>query len=341
MRVAVIAGKGRLEIGEVEVVPPGPDQVLVRVEYCGVCGTDLHNTLDGWGPVGTVGGHEWSGRIAATGPGVTGLAVGDLVVGGPPWCGTCEWCRQGRASLCVADPIRTGAAGHGGAFAEFHLARAATVHRVPDGLDAKTAALSEPLAVALHGLTAAGLPATLSGLRILVSGAGPLGLLVVAALADRGADTLVVVEPAERRRITAVAAGATTAVTPNDLPDVPSLPTHTSPDGFDVVFETSGAAPAIVTGLGLLRSAGRLVLLGTGAMSVKLDAIRILLNELVVTGAYCYDDTGIDDALELLASGRLPLDSLLTPDPVGLDDLLDTMNRLKIGDIPRKVLVRP
>jgi threonine dehydrogenase-like Zn-dependent dehydrogenase len=150
-----------------------------------------------------------------------------------------------------------------------------------------------------------------------------------------------VVEPAERRRITAVAAGATTAVTPNDLPDVPSLPTHTSPDGFDVVFETSGAAPAIVTGLGLLRSAGRLVLLGTGAMSVKLDAIRILLNELVVTGAYCYDDTGIDDALELLASGRLPLDSLLTPDPVGLDDLLDTMNRLKIGDIPRKVLVRP
>jgi threonine dehydrogenase-like Zn-dependent dehydrogenase len=83
------------------------------------------------------------------------------------------------------------------------------------------------------------------------------------------------------------------------------------------------------------------VLLGTGAMRVKLDAIRILLNELVVTGAYCYDDTGIEDALALLASGRLPLDALLTPDAVGLDDLLDAMNRLKTGDIPRKVLVRP
>lgn len=346
MRAAVIAGPGRLEIDEVAVAAPGRGQVLVRVEYCGVCGTDLHNTLDGWGVIGAIGGHEWSGRIAATGEEVTGLAEGELVVGGPPWCGVCEWCRIGRSSLCVADPIRTGTPGHSaipnqGAFAEYLLARADTVRQVPEGLDARTAALSEPLAVALHGLTAAALPDPLAATRILVSGAGPLGLLVIAALAQRGAESVVVAEPTPPRRATALRAGAATALTPSELPDVPALPTQTSPDGFDVVFETSGAAVAISTGLGLLRPTGRLVLLGTGAMSVRLDAIRILLNELVVTGAYCYDDTGIDDALTLLASGRLPIEDLLTPDAVGLDGLLDAMNRLKIGEIPRKVLVRP
>jgi (R,R)-butanediol dehydrogenase/meso-butanediol dehydrogenase/diacetyl reductase len=315
--------------------------VVVRVEYCGVCGTDLHTTLDGWAPAGTIGGHEWSGRVTAIGSSVTDVAVGDLVVGGPPWCGTCEWCEKGRPALCVADPIRTTALGHGGAFAEFHLARAATVHRVPAGLDARTAALSEPLAVALHGLTNAALPDDLSGTRILVSGAGPLGLLVIAALVDRGAVDLTVSEPGQQRRLAALAAGATTTVAPEDLPLLPALPTLTSPDGFDVVLETSGQAVAVSTGLSLLRPTGRLVLLGTGAMSVKLDAIRILLNELVVTGAYCYDATGIDDALALLATGRLPIEALLSTQDYGLDEMLEMMRALRSGEISRKALVRP
>jgi (R,R)-butanediol dehydrogenase/meso-butanediol dehydrogenase/diacetyl reductase len=341
MRAAVIDGPGRLAVRDVEVAVPGPGEVLVRISYCGVCGTDLHSTLDGWAAPGTVGGHEWSGVIAATGPDVDLVAEGDLVVGGPSWCGRCEWCVAGRPSLCVADPIRnTDTSGHGGAFAEFHLASATSVHRAPAGLDPRVAALSEPLAVALHGITVAALPGDPAGLRVLVSGSGPLGLLVIAALRDRGV-TCIVAEPAAARRETALAAGAAAAVDPADLPAVPPLPTQTSPEGFDVVFETSGTGAAIGTALALLRPTGRLVLLGTGAMSVKLDPIRILLNELVVTGAYCYDDTGIEDALALLASGRLPLDALLAAEDVGLDDLLDAMNRLKIGDIPRKVLVRP
>jgi 2-desacetyl-2-hydroxyethyl bacteriochlorophyllide A dehydrogenase len=341
MRAAVIGGPGKLDICEVEVQAPAADEVLVRIEYCGVCGTDLHTTLDGWAPVGTVGGHEWSGHVIALGSGVTDVDPGALVVGGPPWCGTCEWCVKGHPSLCVADPIRTNVASHGGAFAEFHLARAATVHRVPAGLDARTAALSEPLAVALHGLSNAALPDDLSDTRILVSGAGPLGLLVIAALIERGAVNLTVSEPGQQRRIAAIAVGATTAVTPDDLPVHPALPTQTSPDGFDVVLETSGQAVAISTALALLRPTGRLVLLGTGAMSVKLDAIRILLNELVVTGAYCYDATGIDDALALLASGRLPIDALLSSEHYGLDEMLEMMKSLRSGEITRKALVRP
>jgi threonine dehydrogenase-like Zn-dependent dehydrogenase len=135
--------------------------------------------------------------------------------------------------------------------------------------------------------------------------------------------------------------GALRAVDPGDLPAVPALPTEALRDGYDVVFETSGQAAAITTALGLLRPIGRLVLLGTGSMSVKLDPIRILLNELVVTGAYCYDDGGIEEALLLLASGRLPIDALVGADDAGLDNLLDTMRRLRSGELATKTLVRP
>jgi 2-desacetyl-2-hydroxyethyl bacteriochlorophyllide A dehydrogenase len=341
MRVAVIEGPGRIAVRDVDMIAPGLGEVLVRIDYCGICGTDLHGALDGWMPPGTVGGHEWSGTVAAIGADVSGWSEGDQVVGGPPWCGACEWCLTGRPALCVADPIRGNGQELGGAFAEYHLATAESLRPVPAGLDLRVAALSEPLAVALHGITVAKLPDNLAGHHILVSGGGPLGQLVTAALRASGADDVTVAEPSAVRRAQAVAAGATAALTPDDLPVAPALPTEAHQDGFHVVFETSGIEAAISTALALLRPTGTLVLLGTGAMTVRMDAIRILLNELVVTGAYCYDAGGIDAALALLASGRLPVDSLMCPDDVGLDDLLDTMNRLHAGEIPTKALVRP
>jgi L-iditol 2-dehydrogenase len=231
--------------------------------------------------------------------------------------------------------------GHNGAFAEYIVATADSLHRAPAGIDPRAAALSEPLAVALHGLTLARLPVDPSAMRILVSGAGPLGLLVIAALVDRGATDIVVAEPAEARRAQALAAGARVAVVPGDLPTPPEMPTQPAEPGFDAAFETSGRGPAIGAAVGLLRPAGTLVLLGTGTMSVTIDPIRILFNELVVTGAYCYDATGIDDALELLATGRLPIDALLSPTDVGLDELLATMQRLRTGEHSRKAMVRP
>ncbi|HEX3899657.1 MAG TPA: alcohol dehydrogenase catalytic domain-containing protein [Mycobacteriales bacterium] len=347
MRAAVIEGPGKLAVRDTDVPTPASGQVLVQVGWCGICGTDLHGSLEGWLPPGTVGGHEWSGTVAAVGPDVTRWSAGDLVVGGPPWCGECEWCRAGRPALCVADPIRATGLGHGdgvelgGAFASYLLAGADTLHAVPVGLDLRVAALSEPLAVALHGISAANLPDDVERLRILVSGGGPLGQLVVAALRAAGASQVMVSEPSDVRRKQAVAVGASTAVAPSDLRTPPALPTDIHQDGFHFVFETSGVETAAQTALGLLRPAGTLVLLGTGAFQIKLDAMRILLNELVVTGAYCYDAGGIDAALTLLASGRLPVESLMCPEDVGLDDLLDTMHRLHAGEIPTKALVRP
>lgn len=341
MRAAVIEGPGALVVRELERPVPAAGELLVRVEYCGVCGTDLHSVLEGWATPGSVVGHEWSGRVVAAGSEVDSVQAGDLVVGGPPWCGDCEFCRAGRPSQCPHDPLRSGGGGHSGAFAEYVVAAAHSVHRAPDSLDARTAALAEPLAVALHGLTLARLPHDVASCRVLVSGAGPLGLLVVAALADRGVGRLDVAEPSATRRRQAIAAGAADAVEPADLPAVPAMPTECSPDAYDVVFETSGQASAIDTAIGLLRPTGTVVLLGTASMSARIDPIRILLNELVVTGAYCYDADGIDDALELLATGRLPTNAVQSPDDVGLDDLLSAMRRSKTGELSTKVMVRP
>ncbi|HVS69230.1 MAG TPA: alcohol dehydrogenase catalytic domain-containing protein [Mycobacteriales bacterium] len=341
MRAAVIDGPGQLSVRMLDRPEPGPREVVVRIEYCGICGSDLHGVLDGWMAPGTVEGHEWSGKVVAVGADVTQWSVGDAVVGGPPWCGECQWCKAGRPALCVADPLRNSTAGHTGGFAQYHLSSAASLHAIPPGLDLRTAALAEPLAVALHGITAAKLPADPAGLRLLVSGGGPLGLLVAAALRAFGADDVTVSEPSPARRKQAAAVGATAVLAPEELPAVPDLPMEAHQDGFHTVIETSGQGSAVATCIGLLRPTGTLVLLGTGAMTVRMDAIRILLNELVVTGAYCYDDGGIDAALGLLASGRLPIDALLSPTDIGLDDLLDTMNRLRAGEIPTKALVRP
>jgi threonine dehydrogenase-like Zn-dependent dehydrogenase len=154
MPAAVYCGPAEVAVEDRPVPRPGPGQALVEVSYCGVCGTDLHMIADGWGRPGTVFGHEYSGVVAAIGDGVVGWAVGDEVVGGPtPRCGACRRCREGQPAQCedrsdVAD-------GHDGAFARYVLVDARALVRVPDGVGARDAALAEPLAVALHGLTRA------------------------------------------------------------------------------------------------------------------------------------------------------------------------------------------
>lgn len=341
MRAAVHAGRGRLEVRELPVPAPGPGEVLVAVDYCGVCGTDVHALADGWAPPGTVGGHEWSGTVARVGTGVTGWDAGAAVVGAAAACGSCRWCRDGRPALCAVDPLRTGGGGGGGAFAEYRLAAASALRAVPTGLDQRRAAVAEPLTVALHALTRAGLREAATA-RTLVSGGGPLGLLVVAAARHHlGVNDLTVSEPSARRRERALAAGAGVALDPADLPRPPAEPTRCHPEGYDVVVECSGRAEAIVAAYGLLGAGGRLVLVGTGSRSVRLDPIRMLVNELVLTGAYCYDAGGFDEALALLAGGRLPLDALVEPADVTLDGLARAIERLAAHEIPAKVMVRP
>jgi (R,R)-butanediol dehydrogenase / meso-butanediol dehydrogenase / diacetyl reductase len=339
MVAAVLRGPGRLEVDEVPVPILGDDEVLVAVEFCGVCGSDLHMVLDGWGAGGSWQGHEWVGRVAAIGPTVSGWREGDAVVGGPiERCGTCAMCRAGRPSLCAARDT-PGMGPEQGAFATFKVAPAATLLPLPDGVEPRVAALTEPLAVALHGINRSGVQA---GKRALVLGAGPIGALTIAALRARGVDDVICAEPGERRQMLARAVGATTVVHPADLA-VPSIaePGRLVDGAVDVVLECSGKAAAMEAGLAQLVRGGALVLVGADMEQPRFDPNRILLNELVITGAFTYDHDGFERALELLAAGTLPMDHLLEPDDVPLDGLLDAMRGLAEGRLAGKVLVRP
>ena len=338
MPVAVYRRPGVVDVERRPVPEPGPGQVLMEVSHCGVCGSDLHFVLEGWGTPDSVGGHEYAGTVVAVGSDVAGWAPGDHVVGGGSGgCGHCEYCAAGRSSLCTKGTT-PGTGGHDGAFAGYKLLAADDLHRVPDGMPLRVAALTEPLAVALHGITRSGVG---PGQRALVCGAGPIGALTVAAL--RAMDVEVVVsEPHDRRRRLALDLGAAAAVHPDELPSVEGLMPDVVVDGaVDAVLECSGNVVAIETGYTQLKRAGTLVIVGAGIRRPRFDPNRILLNELVITGAYCYDDGGFDAALAMLASGKLPVDVLVEPEDVPLGGMVEAMQELASGERAAKVMVVP
>ncbi len=338
MQAAVLHGVGDLRVEDRPTPRPGPLDVVVQVSHCGVCGTDLHMVIEGWGRPGSVGGHEWSGRVVAVGSEVDDLDVGAAVVGGPAVaCGACTACRAGRPSLC-SDRGAAGDSQRDGAFADLVCVDHRTVVAVPDGLALRAAALAEPLAVSLHAVTRSD---ARPGDRVLVTGAGPIGLLTVAALRARGITDVVVSEPSPQRRDLAVALGAE-ALEPAELETVSiAEPFRIVAAPFDAAIECSGKPAAMEAACCQLRRGGTLVLVGTGIESPDLDPNRILLNELVITGAYEYDAGGFDEALSLLASGPIDVDPVLAADDVPLDGLLRAMEGLATGRISGKVLVAP
>lgn len=339
MSAAVLTGHGRLEVQEIAVPPLGDHDVLVEIDHCGVCGSDLHMVLEGWGAPGSVPGHEWTGTVAAVGAGVTRWRVGDEVVGGPPArCGTCPSCIAGRPSLCDGRDT-PGIEVEIGAFARYKVHPADEVLAMPAGIDRRAAALAEPLAVALHGISQARIEV---GQRVLVLGAGPIGALSIAALRAMGVDDVRCAEPAPARQALAAAVGATEVFDPSALV-VPSIaePGLVVDGAVDAVLECSGKAKAMEAGLAQLRRGGTLVLVGAGIDPPRFDPNRILLNELVITGAFIYDADGFERALALLADDRFPVDALLEPGTVGLDGVLDAMRGLAEGRLAGKVLVKP
>ncbi len=339
MRAAVYRKPGELRVEKWPVPDLGPRDVLIEVSHCGVCGTDLHLMLEGMGRPDSIGGHEYSGRLIALGAEVSGdWRIGEPVVGGPQLgCGRCRFCRAERPSLCSKRDGFDAGTPFQGAFATYKQLHESQLFRVPGGLGLREAALTEPLAVALHAIGLSGVEA---GQRALVTGAGPIGLLVLAALRAGGVTDVEVSEPAVLRRQLAARIGAGVVVEPDAL-QRPNTPYDTVERPFDVAFECSGNPRALESALAQLRRLGTLVCVGTGMHRPKLDVNRVLLNELVVTGAYNYDADGFQRALELLASGQLPTELLIEPGDVPLSGLFRALEGLAAGEIGGKVMIAP
>ncbi|HEV3281318.1 MAG TPA: alcohol dehydrogenase catalytic domain-containing protein [Acidimicrobiales bacterium] len=334
MPAAVYVGDGRLAVEEVPIPEPGPGELLVEIAACGICGSDLHLVLEQYARPGAVLGHEWSGLVVNGGP--SEIGPGERVVFEPtPGCGLCRPCRRGRPSVCVRRPV-SDMRDMRGAFARYVTVSSSNVLRLPDSLDMRAAALTEPTAIALHAVELAGV-ATED--RVLVTGAGPVGLVIIAVLRSLGVTDISVSEPVALRRERALAVGATTAIAPDQLVD-PGMG-RTAERPYAVAFECSGRAAAAERALGQLDFAGTLVFVGTGSEPTRVNHNRMIVMELEAIGAYNYSAAGFGPAVQLLDRGDLPIELLVEDGDVPLSGIMDAMGRLSRGELAAKVLVSP
>ena len=269
---------------ETEPAPmPGKGQVLLRMAAGGICGSDLHYYHEGgFGPVRVrepiISGHEASGHVAALGPGVDGPAPGTLVAVNPSQpCGTCEYCARGQPIHCLNMQFMGSAMRlpHAqGMFRDLLVVPAAQVQAFPQGTTPAEAACTEPLAVCLHAVSqAVALLGDLAGLRVMITGAGPIGLLVLAAARHAGATEVIVTDLTEAALERARAMGA--AQTINVASDAAAMePLAEGKGQVDLLFDCSAAAPALRNAFAVLRPRGVLIQVGvTGDMTIPLNAL--------------------------------------------------------------------
>ena len=283
--VKTTAGPG-LELTTVDDPVIGINDVLVRVRKTGICGTDLH--IESWDPWAAktvqpplVVGHEFVGEIVAVGDNVSDFHPGDLVSGeGDVVCGRCRHCLAGRRHLC-AHSIGLGV-GRDGAFAEYVALPMTNIWHHWPGVDEEVAAIFDPFGNAVH--TALAFPVL--GEDVLVSGAGPIGLMATAVVRHAGARHVVVSEPNPFRRELAMRMGATMAVDPRERPLADVMPSLGMVEGFDVVLEMSGNARALRDALGVMAHGGGLALLGIPTEDISLDLNQVVFKMLTIRGIY-------------------------------------------------------
>ncbi len=317
MRAAVLADVGTLRIEErAEPHVADADEVLIDVEACGICGTDLHilsRPPSHPANVGVVLGHEFTGRVADKGPSVTGVSPGDRVVVAPNlWCGECRYCRQGRRNQCEQGTTY-------GIFIDGGLAPRVAVksracYPISGELPAHVAALAEPLSTVVHGVRQA---AVFPGETALVIGAGPIGVLFCALLSAAGA-TVTVAEPTPERAQHARRLGAAAVVAPGETA------------GFEADVVVDAVGSQLPAALDAVRKGGRVLLFGMNEQArAEIAQSRITRDELTLVGSYVGQDV-FPDAARLLEQGRVDFPALVTH-RVEVDELPQAIDELRAG----------
>jgi threonine dehydrogenase-like Zn-dependent dehydrogenase len=330
-RSLVVRAPGAYALRDGEPAEPGAGEVAVRIAAAGICGSD-RELVEGTRPAPyvrypVVPGHEWSGTVAATGPGVDPGLTGRPVVGeGFRNCQVCDRCREGAANLCSAGYDETGFT-RPGAFAETLVLPARLLHVLPDGADLRAAALLEPAAIAAAAVLTARAEA---GERIAVVGAGTVGVLCLRLLRLGSPAALAATDPRAGRGPAALASGATRF--------------ETGPlraGGYDVVIETAGAAGAAAAAIALARRGGRVVLTGIPGRAAEADPTAIVTGQLTVGGVFGASPTAWTHAVRLFSAGLLDPGPLVTHE-LGLEEFGRAVDLLRGGhDDVGKILLRP
>ncbi len=337
MRAAVYYGKKDVRLETRPVPEPGPGEVLLKIHFCGICGSDLEAYKYGLYQPGLIIGHELSATIVALGPDVWGWEVGDRVTCNDVVpCGECRYCRQGRVSLC--DSVMMPGVTCDGAYAEYMAAPAKALFRLPPEVSFEQAAVTDPSSNALHAVKRSGLGL---GDRALVVGAGPIGLLTVQAALLAGARKVIVAEMNESRSKLALEMGAAAVVNPLTENLDFRVADLTGDQGADVVFCASGNPEAMASTFTLVKKGGVVVPVGICEQPVRADFLSLVMNELEYRGTYAsYDEYGL--ALDLMAQGRWRVEPIISG-VVPLDQIVEEGFEALVrpDTAAAKILVRP
>jgi (R,R)-butanediol dehydrogenase/meso-butanediol dehydrogenase/diacetyl reductase len=349
MRAARWHARGDVRVEDVPIPRAGPGEVLLRVSWCGICGTDLEEYRDGpvvipvdrpnpltgqCAPVTL--GHEFAGQVVEVGAGVEGLVVGERVV--PDiclFCGQCHYCRRHEYALCV-DWAAIGLHGDGG-LAEYVRVPARQCVRLPAAIGDEEAALIETIEVAVRAVRHAGVRL---GDSVAVVGDGAVGLITLQVARAAGATTVVLLGHRAGRLDLGRRLGASAAIDTNDPAWARSVADLTDGLGVDVAIECGGRASAIGDSIAATRKGGRIVLLAVIGKPVPLDTFAIVAGERTVTGSVQHHfDEDLPIAVHLLASGLVKVGSLITR-RIALDQVVtDGFAALEAGGSDIKVLV--
>jgi L-iditol 2-dehydrogenase len=315
MRAAQLFAPGEMRIVELERPEPGPGEVLIHVVACGICGSDRHMFRGEYPTAKPVTlGHEFSGIIVGLGAGVTALAMGDRVAGDPNVpCGQCSFCLRGKPNHCTElKPI--GVMRNGG-FAEYVVAPADYLAKLPADLNPLYGAFCEPVSCCVHAIDVARIR---KGDSVTIIGSGVIGLLMVELVKREGAGRIVLSTRQAARRNLARELGATETVDPSADGGTEAL-LALAPEGYDVVIECAGTGETFLQSLAIARKGGTVVPFGVVPQDerVTISPFELLTRELRVEPAWLNPKT-LARAAELIASGALSLDRLITR-TIGLD----------------------
>ncbi len=328
MRAAVIEQPGTVGVTTVDDPTPGPDDVVVAVDACGICGTDLH-IMDGDfapTPYPIVPGHEFSGEVVAVGRDVSGVTTGSAVAVDPSlFCGSCHYCALGKGNLCE----RWNAIGvtRNGACAEYALAPAANCYPMPEGVPLSHGALIEPLSCAVRGFDL--LPRRI-GEHYLIYGAGTMGLLMTQLAKNSGATSVSVVDLNPDRRAVASKLGADQVASSPDEWD--------RPQGWEVVIDCTGVIAAIEDALTRVRRGGTFQQFGVAPSEARasFSPFRVYNDEITIVGSMAVL-ASYGRAVEMIRS--IDAETMITH-AFGLDDYTGALDAFRAGT-GRKLQVRP
>ncbi len=340
MKAAVFRGPNDLKIEQVPVPDVGDNEVLLSVDMCGICGTDVH-ILRGSFPAPNlplIPGHEFSGHVVAVGRNVDHVKLDDYVTADINLaCGHCFFCRHQQKLFC--EQIRQIGVHRHGALAEYVKAPASAIYHVPNSLSAKQSAYIEPLACAVHGQNRANIR---PGTSVTIIGGGPMGLAHVALAKLKGAFPIIVTEMNHVRLAKARELGADHAIDASTEDPVEAVRALTGGRGADYVIEAVGSVPTYRQAFEMVRRGGTLVAYGAAPSTATIDLkpFDIYSKELTIVGSYAGTYDTWPAAIELIEGGRFNPEDIVT-EILPLEDIVGAIETVERNKDVIKIQIRP